>query len=128
MKKVLLYFICLCTAFSACTKGEGGGLTPSVEEEQYYVKYIGDSISGQYSVSYEDTKGTVTLSDQREAKFERTVGPVSKGFKASLRITCGYYMPPTVRIEVKKGNAPFVVKAEKVGSGYVGASVSYVIE
>ena len=100
------------------------------EEIQYYVRYASDglSISGYY-VNYTNEEGkNVHLSNQSAETFERTIGPVSKGFKASFSIKGDYFLP-TIRIEVKEGNNPFVVKAEKTaGVPSVGASISYTIE
>jgi hypothetical protein len=105
-----------------------GGCTPSAEAE-YYVKYASNGLNGKYYVSYADADGTmVYLSNISGTDFERTVGPVSKGFEASFAIR-GDNTLPSVRIEVKEGSGPFVVKAEAVAHSAVsGASVKYTIK
>ena len=104
-----------------------------VAEDVYYVKYASNGLEGTYSVNYtaEDGK-SVGLSNIKGADFERTIGPVSKGFKArySVQSTLNY-TTVAVRIEVKKGNEPFVVKKEGVRTSSGSAcscSVEYTIE
>ena len=65
--------------------------SPDVNDASYYVKYASDGFESynKYVVTYTDENGeTVRLSDFRGDDFERTVGPVSKGFKAEYSITC----------------------------------------
>lgn len=116
---------------SSCTKGTQPeeGEPEATAEVEYFVKYVSNGLSRRYNVNYTDANGAnVSLRDIAGENFERTVGPVSKGFKAFFSIQ-GDYLNPAVRIEVKKGNNPFVVKAESASySSSVGASVSYTIE
>ena len=104
-----------------------------VAEDVYFVKYASNGLQGSYNVSYtaEDGK-SVGLSNIKGEDFERTIGPVSKGFKASYSVmTSLNYTTVATRIEVKKGSEPFVVKQESVRtfSGSAGScGVSYTIE
>lgn len=129
---MLLIMLPLC--FTACSKSNAGSDTPDGQSE-YYVKYASDGLGGtgiyQYNVSYTDEKGEQkTFSNMTADNFERTIGPVSVGFKASLRIwvnNTNDSRARAARIEVKKDNNPFVVKAENA-TQKGGVSVSYTIE
>ena len=111
---------------------------PVVNDASYYIKYASDGFASynKYVVSYTDETGeTVRLSDFRGDDFERTVGPVSKGFKAEYSITCTSSQYTNIaiglRIEVKKDDGPFVVKKDAVKES-IGfdckASLTYTIE
>ena len=135
MKKLIsLLLIVLPLCFTACSKSPADNETPSGQSE-YYVKYASDGLGGngiyQYNVSYTDEKGEQkTFSNMTADNFERTIGPVSVGFKASLRIwvnNTNDSRARAARIEVKKDNNPFVVKAENA-TQKGGVSVSYTIE
>ena len=107
-----------------------GGCTPSAQPEvEYYVKYASNGLRGNYYVGYADADGTmVYLRNISATDFERIVGPVPKGFEASFAIR-GDNTLPSVRIEVREGSGPFVVKAEAVAhSAITGASVKYTIK
>ena len=111
----------------------------SSSDNAYYVKYASDGFKNsnyEYTVTYTAEDGReVCLSDFEGGDFERTIGPVSKGFTAeySIKSTSSQYVNHTIglRIEVKKGNAPFVVKKDAVKES-VGfdckASLSYTVE
>lgn len=130
MKRLTLILAVVCLTIVSC-------VPVSVNEPvqgdntliEYYVKYA--SNGGGRTLSYTDENGkTVTLENIGGDSFERTVGPVSAGFSASF-----YVMPKlsttyvNARIEVKKGDNPFVVKAE-YSSSVPGesATVSYTIK
>ena len=131
MKKIIrLLLIVLPLCFTACSKGSAGD-----GQSEYYVKYASDGLGGngiyQYNVTYTDEKGEPkTFSNMTADNFERTIGPVSVGFKASLSIwvdNTNDSRARAARIEVKKDNNPFVVKAENTNAKG-GVSVSYTIE
>ena len=138
MKRIiglLLIVLPLCTI--ACSKSPISSESDTPEKpSEYYVKYASDGLNGNgiyaYNVSYTDEKGEErSFSNMTADSFERTIGPVSKGFKASFRIwvaNTNDTMTRAARIEVKKDNNPFVVKAEQSNRGYGGVSVSYTIE
>lgn len=119
----------------SCTK-PSSDTDSTAEQTEYYVRYASDGLAGTgilvYNVSYTDETGKKqSFSDMTADSFERVIGPVSVGFEASLRISVANYNDTrtrAARIEVKKGNGPFVVKVEKSGKGYSGVSVSYTIE
>ena len=138
MKRIiglLLIVLPLCTIACSKTTTENEQEVNKPESE-YYVKYASDGLNGNgiyaYNVSYTDEKGEErSFSNMTADSFERTIGPVSKGFKASFRIwvaNTNDTMTRAARIEVKKDNNPFVVKAEQSNRGYGGVSVSYTIE
>lgn len=109
----------------ACNKS-----TSPTEEVDYYVKYsISDGSSGK--VTYKIENGAATTVDGVSfTGFERTIGPVKKGFEASITVTpainpTSYYKPTANgRIEIKKGDAPFVVKKE----GVINYGLTYKID
>ena len=118
----------------SCTPTNPSNTEPKeTAEDVYYVKYASNGLEGTYSASYTDENGkTVNLSNIKGADFERTIGPVSKGFEARYQVMSTLnYTTVAVRIEVKKGDDPFVVKKEAVNTskGYAcSCSVSYKIE
>lgn len=102
-------------------------------EDVYYIRYASNGLEGTYSANYTSEKNeSVSVPNIKGADFERTIGPVSKGFKASFGIRSTLnYTTVAVRIEVRKGNEPFMVKKEAVNTsnGYAcSCSVSYTVE
>ena len=105
---------------SSCTKAETTAQQQA--EDEYYIRYCAEVAYG--TIAYVGVNGIVTVkSNSTITNFERIVGPVQKGFKAGFSITTEVYSQgasKTLRIECKKGSAPFVVKVEGTGSvGYV---------
>lgn len=131
---IRIIFLMTCISIVGCTKDntqEGDGNT----EVEYYVKYASDGLNWNsiypYTATYTDATGkTIKLENQMSDSFKRTVGPVSKGFEAKFGVSSANgndNRPRTVRIEVKKGDAPFVVKAEN-SSPRLGVGVEYTID
>jgi len=117
-----------CTPSPAVNNEENGGA-----EDVYYVKYASNGLEGTYSAHYTSEDGkSIGLPNIKGADFERTIGPVSKGFKAQFSIMSTLnYTTVSVRIEVKKGNEPFIVKKEAVRTSSGSAcscGVEYTIE
>lgn len=132
MKRIIgLLIIVLPLCIVACTKADTGE-DSTVEQTEYYVKYASEGLSSTYNVSYTDETGKKqSFSDISGETFERIIGPVAVGYEATFRIwvsNTNDTKTRAARIEVKKGNSPFVVKVEKSGKGYSGVSVSYTIE
>ena len=136
--RLFLSILGLLIAVSSCTKPNLTG--ENFEGDSvYYIKYASDGFkqnTNEYAVTYVAEDGTtVRLSDFEGDNFERTIGPVSKGFKAeySIKCTSSQYINHAIglRIEVKEGDKPFVVKKEEVKTS-VGfdftASLSYIVE
>lgn len=106
-------FLCFCSVIasvlvlSSCTKSE-------VEADEYFVRYVSDGLSGAYNATYSDETGNaISLSSIDGETFERTIGPVKEGYIANFSIYRHLNgKSASVRIEVKKNNAPFVVKKE----------------
>lgn len=120
----LILSYCLIVFYSSCSNKTTiePEPTPNVESE-YFVKYCSNGLSGRYDAQYTDENGeSVYLRNIAGNEFERTIGPVKKGFKCSFSITQNYSQT-TVRIEIKKDNEPFVVKGESTFG-----SVTYTIE
>lgn len=94
----------------ACDKGNNS----ETDRNEYYVRYISDRAVGM--AYYTDADGEiVTIRNVPQGYFERTVGPVYKGFVCSFTMDRGTGICDLpVRIEVKENDAPFVVKAEGV--------------
>ena len=92
-------------------------------EDIYFVKYICDKAYGTARYTNEEGKSVTSPSVYNGGSFERTIGPVAKGFKSSVTVDRGTGVRDlAVRIEVKRNDEPFVVKVEGI------CSVSYVIE
>lgn len=144
-KKITFIFLCALITYAlvSCTPGspltnntnETNSTDSSTSEDVYYVKYASNGLSNSnyYNVTYTTEDGNSTrLSSIPGGDFERTIGPVSEGFKSEVTIECNASYPTTiaVRIEVKKNDNPFTVKKETVraGTGYVTSSVTYTIE
>ena len=135
MKRLIfLLIIVLPLCFTACSKTPSESNPPDSKSE-YYVRYASDGLGGSgiyvYNVSYTDETGKQkTLSNMTADNFERTIGPVAVGFKASFSISIANTNDTrsrAARIEVKKDDGPFVVKAENA-SARGGVSVTYTIE
>ena len=120
---VLLLLIVL-FPFASCNKGTTSpdGAEPS-KESVYFVKYCAEGLRGDYDASYRNEKGEgISLTKIQGSEFERTIGPVGKGFESSFSIRS--YLNGvtfTVRVEVKKDDEPFLVKKE--GVGYVSYTI-----
>ncbi len=138
MKRVLttllIAFVSL-VAVVGCSKSKPEEQTnfPETPDVVYYIRYVSNGLEGTYSADYtSENNETVRLSNIKGADFERTIGPVSKGFKANFGIRSTLnYTTVAVRIEVRKGNEPFMVKKEAVSTsnGYAcSCSVSYTVE
>ncbi len=132
MKRIIsLLMLVLPLCIVACTKANTGDDSTDGQTE-YYVKYASEGLSTNYNVSYTDETGKKqSFSDLSGETFERVIGPVSVGFEAAFNIwvsNTNDTKTRAARIEVKKGNSPFVVKVEKSGKGSSGVSIKYTIE
>lgn len=138
MKRIIgLLLVLLPLCVIACSKSQSPTENDTPEKPaEYYVKYASDGLDGngiyQYNVSYTDEKGEQkSFSNMTSDSFERIVGPVSEGFEASFRIwvaNTNDTRTRAARIEVKKDDGPFAVKAENTGKGFGGVSVTYTIK
>jgi hypothetical protein len=137
MRNLFLFFsslgLLLLTASSCSKENTVDCNFPETPDAVYYIRYASNGLEGTYSADYtSENNETVRLSNIKGADFERTIGPVSKGFKANFGIRSTLnYTTVAVRIEVRKGNEPFMVKKEAVSTsnGYAcSCSVSYTIE
>ena len=85
------------------------------------MKYSID-VTGPYQhfwkISYADVDGMKTSNDGNSAKhWTVTIGPVKKGFRASVKNAMGTGMN---KIEVSKNNGPFALKASGEDSARSG--------
>lgn len=122
MKRLLLLLIASLAIFG-CSKDP---IIPSDDkteiEDIYFVRYIGKSAP---QVTYTNEKGeTVRLTNPsvEDYVFERTIGPVYKGFTCKFTMSTGTGTKLPMRIEVKHNDEPFVVKVEGENS------ITYTIE
>ena len=118
MKKILsvLLISLLTFTFTSCegfNTPNNGGSTSQNSQDEYYVKYS-ITTTRQYhyfrGVTYADINGMITTKekDSPSRVWTITVGPVKKGFRASIQYNEG----GTCQIEVSKNNGPFALKAE----------------
>lgn len=121
----LLAAACL-VLLASCGK-DGGG-----EESRYYVRYSGET-STVHIVETTYTVATDTGTDSYKttgagSDYSVTVGPVKKGFQASISCACGetegYYIKnQRVTIEVSKDGDPFALKAS--GTSQASYTIDY---
>jgi hypothetical protein len=114
MKKILsvLFFLSIFT-LTGCegfNQPNNGG--SNQQQDEYYVKYSID-VTGPYQhfwkISYADVDGMKTSNEGNSVKhWTVTIGPVKKGFRASVKNAMGTGMN---KIEVSKNNGPFTLKA-----------------
>ena len=101
------------------------------KESSYYVKYTGETstvhiVETTYTVATEtgvDTYKTIGAGSD----YSETIGPVKKGFQASIACICGetesyYIKSQRVTIEVSRDGEPFARKASGT------SQASYVID
>ena len=118
---LFLSIACLSLLVS-CDKNKGK------EESRYYVKYSGTIVSKfLYSASYTVVTESGTKTDTGiYSDYSVTIGPVKKGFKASITCDCDKsqysFISQSVTIEVSKDGDPFVLKASGTNQA------SYVID
>ena len=118
---LLMAATCLALLVS-CEKNKGK------EECRYYVKYSGTIVSQfLYSASYTVTteSGTNTATGIN-SDYSMTIGPVKKGFQASITCDCDKsqysFSSQRVTIEVSQDGDPFALKASGTNQA------SYVID
>lgn len=117
MKKVLMFmtFVLVLLGMASCSDDKDS------KDDAYYVKYkwtYSSAYGGIIVVGkavYVDANGDVQTVEGVRGGWEVTIGPVKKGFEASLSIEApsGTYTPETT-IEVCKGSEPFALQARGV--------------
>ena len=135
MNRVIKFFLLFLigTSLSSCKKSQ--------PKDEYYVKYEVESSTiytgGKLNVEISNENGVLPLVISQRQSWETTIGPVSKGFKASLKVTNQGWDGITVenhlklylRIQISKNNGPFSLKqlngSENPRST---ASIDYVLE
>lgn len=112
MKRILMLmaFMPMLLGISACSDDKDN-------TGEYYVKYkwhytVTHSIITKAMVTYVDADGKKVRVGKVSNGWEVTVGPVAKGFEASLLVeeTSGYVSHEST-IEVSRNGEPFVLKA-----------------
>jgi hypothetical protein len=139
MKNILVIYINLSLFFLICCSKKN-----SASENEYYVKYV---IDGRSSIQQNSPTGLkVTLINEGKVAVdyirpsrgsnEFTIGPVKKGFIASLAglnmcpVTNSCYTFMDLQIFISQNNGPFVLKKEDVNSATYRntAQITYTIE
>jgi hypothetical protein len=99
-----------------------GGCEKSQENDEYYVKYQVESstiyFGGKLNVQFSDINGSIPLVINQRENWETTIGPVQKGYIASISatkqgwdgITAENHLKLYLRIQVSKNNGPFTLK------------------
>ena len=120
--KFILALLATLVLTMSCSKEQQLNAPFDNTEDIYFVKYICEKAYGKASYVNEDGKGVTSPTVYTGGSFERTIGPVAKGFKSSVTVDRGTGIRDLpVRIEVKCNDGPFVVKAEGI------CSVNYII-
>lgn len=128
-----LFFLVSCVIFIGCNKMK---LT-----DEYYVKYVVESstiyFGGKLNVQINNENGTFPMLINQNEKWETTIGPVGRDFKASLKVakqgwdglSPEYHLKLNLRIEVSKNNGPFALrKLNGSDSPRAVADAEYTIE
>ena len=120
MSKTLLKVIAITFSFfllCACNKTniENSGTTNdenTLKEDIYFIRYRSNHVIGFVSFSTPD--GDTSLTTSGMSNFERTIGPVQKGFKAYCHSDSGAGGKSYLVLECKKNDQPFVVVDEGI--------------
>ena len=119
MRKIVLLILPLITLIS-CNKlnSESNG------DDNYYVKYIAyENSSGIMLTEIIINTSDGLMSFPASSSFEKTIGPVKKGFKASITANGkGYRGIAYIEIHVSNNNEPFAIKVLKEGN--VGTGIN----
>ncbi|MDE5904923.1 hypothetical protein [Duncaniella sp.] len=122
MKKLIIPFLFIaCLILTACNHDD----EPIMD---YYVRYTAIAKPNaviSMSFSNEPGKSEFIQTSMPDGKFQYSVGPVNKGFKANLVVSYDGGGPVEfLSIEVAKGSEPFVLK--RSGTKYF--DLEYIIE
>lgn len=114
--KRLTYIILMAILATLSSCGKNG----AQEDSRYYVRYTGETstlhiVETTYTVATDTGIDTYKTTGSR-SDYSVTIGPVKKGFKASIACMCdeteSYYIKSQrVTIEVSKDGEPFAQKA-----------------
>lgn len=119
MKRFLLFLIASIAAFS-CTPE---AVNSNNDEDVFFVRYVSEKPGAMVYYTNEEGKRISTTGASGNGVWERTIGPVYRGFQCSFSMDNGTGINnQPLRIEVKRNDEPFVVKIEGT------ASVKYTIE
>ena len=129
----LVYLLIFCAFTAGCEK--------STTKDEYYVKYQVESSTiyygGKLNVQISNENGSLPLVINQKENWETTIGPVNKGFKASLKVTkqgwdglsAENHLKLYLRVQVSKNNGPFALKQNNGSdSPRAIAETEYVIE
>jgi hypothetical protein len=108
-----------------CLENGNSANTSKNESASYYVKYTASCYYPNIleSVTVSTTKGTESFNLHGKRSWEKTYGPVNKGFNANISVS-GYNC--TIEIYVAKNNEPFALKSSgKSSSNKPSESISY---
>jgi hypothetical protein len=113
----------------------------SLKRDNYYIKYQVESSTiyygGKLDVEISNENGSLPLVINQREDWETTIGPVNKGFKASLKATKMGWNGQTIenhlklklRILVSKNNGPFALKkSDEPNSTRATAELQHIVE
>ncbi len=89
----------------------------NVDETEYYVRYAAEG-RREFVIFTNEAGEAITLRHNSSDPFERVIGPVRAGFQAFILVgidSNNNTQTQSARIEVRKGDSPFVLKAENTG-------------
>jgi len=138
-RKKLIWIVVITFGFInlGCEKEDSNDTNIIVENyDEYYVKYIVKSssiytLSRTAQISSENSNNSFTFNN---SSWEVTIGPVKKGFYASLsaRFNTSQILAKTyinVEIQVSKNSSPFALKASDNSTEVrYSASASYTVD
>lgn len=126
MKRFFIFlfaFVC-CALFVNCSKDDFND-----NGDEYYVRYYCSKYS---TLSYTEADGKTTSWTNNNKALNVTIGPVKKGFQASLSGYCSMNpaLHPAAGIQVSKNGGPMVDKClVNINTYYSGnVSLSYKID
>ena len=126
MKRVLFYLSLIMVLFTSCQKNK-----ETIEESRYYVKYTGTTstlhiVETTYTITT-DTGQDRSSSTGANSDYSVTIGPVTKGFQATIICSCPeekvWIKNQRVTIEVSKNGDPFALKAS--GTNQASYTIDY---
>lgn len=120
---VILSLLGIIFTFASCSKDDVNG---DANGDEYYVKYS-VSKSGSYELSYTYTDANGNRVSKRSKSTSFTVGPVYKGFCASIRVESGVWKNGC-SIEISKNGGVWMPVASDRSSSHQGSYCSYTIK
>jgi hypothetical protein len=139
MKNIIKYISVFALAMTILTCNSCKKDEAATDNDEFYIKYKFEmtTLGGRAENILIDYNGEDGRNKQTETKgnFETTIGPVSKGFQASVSaydkfpLQFEYHLKLNLKIFVSKNNSPFAEKAVNESSDpRTSASLSYTVK